>query len=112
MFLYTKDFGNDTYQIHIKNFDNSSEVDLIILKDDARTVYFDYLRGKVDYKTNLTLIPGEYRILARLLSGNTLIDEDQRFITVGGESSNISGSVFLIAVVIILIVAFYFALRR
>jgi hypothetical protein len=112
LFLYTKDFGNNTYQIHLKNFDNSSAVEITVIKDDTSTVYFDYLNGKVDYKTNLTLTTGEYRVLARLVSDNVLVDEDQRMISVVGEDNGDWGSMFLIAVVLILIAAFYLALRR
>jgi len=101
LFLYVNLLENQTYEIHLKNFDNTSTTELQIVRDNTQTVYLDSLNGKIDYKVNLTFTkPGEYVVKAKTMSGFNLLDEDTRFFEIEGEPEIDYGLLILIVVLI------------
>ncbi|NIM47350.1 MAG: hypothetical protein GTN40_04320 [Candidatus Aenigmarchaeota archaeon] len=105
LFLYVIPKENQSYEIHLKNFDNTSSTELQIVKDDFQTVYLDYLDGKIDYKVNLTFTkPGNYKVKAKALSGSILLDEDERVFEIKGMPTIDYSLPILVAVVIIILI--------
>ncbi len=105
LFLYVTPIDNQTYEIHLKNFDNTSVTELQIVKDNFQTVYLDYLDRKLDYKVNLTFSkPGEYMVKAKAISGSILLDEDERVFEIKGMPTIDYGLLTLIAAVIIILI--------
>jgi hypothetical protein len=105
LFLYVTHIENQTYEIHIKNFDNTSTTELEVIKDNAETVYLDTLDGKIDYKVNLTFSnPGEYTVKAKTMSGPSILDEDIRTFKIEGKTEIDYGLLILIVVLIIILI--------
>lgn len=105
LFLYVNPIGNQTYEIHIKNFDNTSTTELEIVKDNYETVYLDTLNGKMDYKVNLTFpSAGEYVVKAKAISGMSILDEDSRAFSIEAGSVINYGLLILIVVLIIILI--------
>ena len=105
LFLYAIPLGNQTYEIHIKNFDNTSTTELEIVKDNAETVYLDTLNGKMDYKVNLTFpSAGEYVVKVKAISGMSILDEDSRAFSIEGNPEINYGLLILIVVLIIILI--------
>ena len=106
LFLYVTHIENQTYEIHIKNFDNTSTTELDVIKDNSETVYLDTLDGKIDYKVNLTFSnPGDYMIRAKVMSGFSLLDEDTRTFKIEGNPGIDYGMIILGVVVIAILIA-------
>ncbi len=107
LFLYLTQIENQSYEIHIKNFDNTSRIELQVVRDDFQTVYLDYLDGKIDYKVNLTFSQaGEYKVKAKSTSGATLLDEDERVFEIEGVSPvDYSLLILVLFIIIILIIS-------
>ncbi len=104
LFLYVNPIGNQTYEIHLKNFDNSSTTELDIVKDNFQTVYFDIINGKTDYKINLTFSkPGKYVVNAKAMSGLNILDEDIRTFEILGEPQIDYGWLIIIVVLVIIL---------
>ncbi len=105
LFLYVTPIGNQTYEIHIKNFDNTSTTELEIVKDNYETVYLDTLNGKMDYKVNLTFpSAGEYVVDVKAMSGMSILDEDSRAFSIEGNPEINYGLLILIVVLIIILI--------
>jgi len=105
LFLYVNPLENQTYEIHVKNFDNVLTTELQIVRDNVRTVYLDTLYGKIDYKVNLTFTkPGEYVVKAKAMSGFNILDEDIRVFKIEGETEiNYIMLILIVTLIIILI---------
>ena len=105
MFLYVTSLENQTYEIHLKNFDNTSTTELQIVRDDTSTVYLDTLDGKIDYKVNITFSkPGEYVVEVKAMSGFDIIDEDIRTFKIEGTAEANYGLLVLIIVLIVILI--------
>jgi len=105
LFLYVTPKENQTYEIRLKNFDKISSTELQIVRDDFQTVYLDYLDGKIDYKVNLTFTkPGNYKVIAKAMSGSVLLDDDERVFEIKGMPTIDYGLLILIAAVIIILI--------
>ena len=105
LFLYVTPMDNQTYEIHVKNFDNTSTVELQVIRKNPQTVYLDILEGEIDYKVNLTFTkPGEYTVKAKAISGFTIVDEDIRLFKIEGEPEIDYGLLFLIFVLVIILI--------
>jgi hypothetical protein len=105
LFLYVTPLDNQTYEIHIKNFDNASATELDVIKDNSETAYLDTLSGKIDYKVNLTFSnPGNYMVKARAMSGLSILDEDIRTFKIEGKAGIDYGLLILIVVLIIILI--------
>jgi hypothetical protein len=105
LFLYVTQIENQTYEIHLKNFDNTSTTELEIVKDNIQTVYLDSLKGKTDYKVNLTFSnTGEYVVKAKAVSGFNLLDEDTRVFKIQGKPEINYGLLILIVVLVIILI--------
>ncbi|OGI12633.1 hypothetical protein A3K64_03450 [Candidatus Micrarchaeota archaeon RBG_16_36_9] len=105
LFLYVTPTGNQEYEIHIKNFDSTSTTELQIVKDGMQTVYLDLLKGKLDYKVNITFSnSGEYNVKAKSVSGFSVLDEDTRIFDVKGNQAINYGLLILIFVLIIILI--------
>ena len=104
LFLYINPMGNQTYEIHLKNFDNSSTIELDIVRDNSQTVYLDIINGKTDYKVNLTFSkPGKYTVNAKAISGLNILDEDVRTFEILGKPQIDYGSLIIIVVLVIIL---------
>jgi len=84
LFLYVTPMGDQNYEIHIKDFENKSTTELEVVKNIMQTVYLDTLDGRIDYRINISLNPGEYRFKAKTMSGFNILDEDERILKVEG----------------------------
>jgi len=105
LFLYVNLIENQTYEIHLKNFDNTSTTELQIVRDNIQTVYLDIIDGKIDYKVNLTFSkPGEYMVKAKIVSGFSILDEDIGLFKIEGEAGINYGFLILIVVIVIILI--------
>jgi hypothetical protein len=113
LFLYIRKIANRTYEMQIKNFDNTSTTEIQIIKDNSQTVYLDILDGKIDYKVNLTFSnPGEYVARAKSVTGFTILDEDTVSFKVGEDVEFNYSMIFLITAVVIILIVSVIIFRR
>lgn len=104
LFLYVNQVGNQTYEIHLKNFEDKSTTEIEVIRNNIETVFIDALSNKVDYRINLTLTPGDYIFKAKTFSGSSILDEDTRTIKIEGNPAFNYGNIVLGAVVIIILI--------
>lgn len=105
LFLYVTPIDNQTYEVHIKNFDNTSTTELQVVKDKVQTVYLDTMNGKIDYKVNLTFVnPGSYMVEAKAMSGFSLLDDDVRTINIEGKPEINYGLLIVLVILIVILI--------
>ena len=106
LFLYVNPLENNTYEIHLKNFDNKSSTELEVIKDNSETVYLDDMEVKIDYRVNLTFSKsGNYIVKATANEASGLVDEDERLVKIPGNPGIDYGYIILGAVVIVILIA-------